>query len=127
MEPQLAGDLVRRIGNLAEIPPLAFESAVDNSQVLVELFEPPVAELLAQGLAELVRVMGRPGMAGAWLLGPAIEGVGYYPDHDEQLSCREEADLWVAGDMAGDFRGLVAALMSGWIAGTAAKERDGHE
>lgn len=49
---------------------------------------------------------------------PAIEGLGYYPRVDETL--RAGSCIWVAGDATGAFRGLVPALVSGWLAGAAA-------
>jgi len=52
---------------------------------------------------------------------PALEGVGWYPQTDEDL-CVVPGHVWAAGDVVGRFRGIVAALISGYVAGTAAKE-----
>jgi hypothetical protein len=49
----------------------------------------------------------------ARLYGPCVEGVGYYPDVNETLKINSH-EVWVAGDCAGLFRGLTAALLSGF-------------
>lgn len=58
----------------------------------------------------------------AQLLGPTLEGIGRYPAHDHKLQAAP--GLWVAGDVTGSFRGLTAALVSGYMAGTAASTQD---
>lgn len=85
---------------------------------LANALGPTVAARLAQGLDQLIRHFPGRGLEEAVLLGPAIEGVGWYPVHDETLST-PLAGLRVAGDLAGSFRGLTAALISGYIAGSA--------
>lgn len=52
---------------------------------------------------------------------PCIEGVGWYPEHDDRLRTSSKG-VWVAGDCTGSFRGIVAALISGRIAGRDALE-----
>ena len=42
---------------------------------------------------------------------PAIEGIGEYPVADPSL--RVAPNVWIAGDVGGRFRGIVAALVSG--------------
>jgi len=53
---------------------------------------------------------------GATLVGPAIEGVGMYPLVSKDLGVSLPR-VWVAGDAAGAFRGLTAAMISGYSAG----------
>jgi len=46
-----------------------------------------------------------------YIYGPEIEYVGEYMAFDKNLSVSN--DLWLAGDVSGSFRGLIAALISG--------------
>lgn len=46
------------------------------------------------------------------IIGPTIEGVGYYPKLDENLKVKNE-NIWFIGDATGEFRGIVAAMVSG--------------
>lgn len=80
---------------------------------------PHLAARLAQGLALLVRDFPGRRLEAALVTGPTVEGVGMYLDHDDRLATPLRG-LWVAGDAAGTFRGLTAALVSGHIAGSAA-------
>ena len=48
------------------------------------------------------------------LHGPTIEGVGYYPDLDENLKVKGE-NIWVIGDATGLFRGITASMLSGFF------------
>lgn len=86
------------------------------------LGEEVVARLIA-GVRMLVADFGTEQLRLAQVVGPAVEGVGQYPVHDSTLEAHGR--LWVAGDISGDFRGLTAALVSGFLAGRAACEKLG--
>ncbi|MDU0294859.1 MULTISPECIES: hypothetical protein [Saccharothrix] len=92
-------------------------SAVDND--LSAVLGRGLTTLLAKGLDRLVATFPDHDFLDALLTGPTIEGVGLYPVHDERLAS-PMGRLWCAGDVAGDFRGLTAALVSGHIAGQSA-------
>jgi uncharacterized protein len=47
---------------------------------------------------------------------PAIEGTGAYPRTNGQLQV-EGQNIWCAGDLAGKFRGIIPAMVSGYYAG----------
>lgn len=51
------------------------------------------------------------------LIGPTLEGVGWYPSLDENLRLNR-FPIWVAGDACGLFRGIVAAFISGHYSAT---------
>ncbi|KAK1596698.1 uncharacterized protein LY79DRAFT_508961 [Colletotrichum navitas] len=51
----------------------------------------------------------------ATLIGPTLEGIGWYPKVDSNLRLLD-APAWVAGDACGLFRGIVAAMISGHYA-----------
>lgn len=55
----------------------------------------------------------------ASLIGPTLEGVGWYPSVDGNLKA-SEVPLYIVGDACGLFRGIVAAMISGYYGGAAA-------
>lgn len=86
----------------------------------------PVSELLGSTLSALLHrglellESHAPGVGddGGVLVAPALEGVGRYPRLvDLQVS---PYPLWVAGDCTGEFRGLTAAMLSGYYCGVRA-------
>ena len=46
------------------------------------------------------------------VIGPTIEGVGYYPITDDFLQVSDE-NIWVGGDCSGKFRGIIPSMLSG--------------
>jgi uncharacterized protein len=76
------------------------------------------ARHLVEALSDLRHFIGRP-LAETTVYAPAIEGVGLYPriGSDLQIPGRP---IFIAGDATGIFRGLTAALVSGFVAGLAA-------
>lgn len=83
---------------------------------------PVASRHLSKGLHRLIREFPARSLSGATLVGPTLEGVGRYPVHDSSLGTPLPG-LWVAGDACGSFRGLTAAMVSGYIAGTASVQR----
>jgi len=83
---------------------------------LSTILGPQIAESLRTGLRILEADFGADSLDGAMLVGPTLEGVVTYPAHDEDLAICGVRNAWVAGDAAGDFRGLTAALISGHLA-----------
>lgn len=77
-----------------------------------------VARRLAEGLSQLRASTGMQ-ILDAQLHAPAIEGVGWYPRIGSNLQISRRP-IFVAGDATGVFRGLTAALISGYVAGSAA-------
>lgn len=51
------------------------------------------------------------------LLGPTIEGVGFYPDIDEKTLKVKGHDIYCIGDASGIFRGIVPSMISGFFIG----------
>ena len=96
--------------------------ATGQTHPLVDVLGHELAARLASGLHFLVRDFPDSNLLDAKILGPTIEGVGVYPKHDDRLAVPATTRLWVAGDAAGSFRGLTAALVSGYVAGLAATE-----
>lgn len=65
-----------------------------------------------EGLRRLHDEYGGIAGPGARLVGPTLEGVGWYPVVDGTLKLTG-SPAWVAGDACGLFRGIIAALISG--------------
>ena len=86
-----------------------------SSSPLGALFGPHLATLLEDGLHRLLNTFQEANVA-AILHAPAIEGVLYYPRLDQELRL-PEFPVWVAGDASGQFRGITAALVSGYFSG----------
>lgn len=55
-------------------------------------------------------------------IGPCVEGVGMYPDLSNELQTPFGTSSFVCGDASGIFRGLAAALVSGFFVGRRAAE-----
>lgn len=77
---------------------------------------PEVAQLIAVGLKRLIAHVGEGSLSDAIIHSPAVEGFFEYPAVDSRLRIPDTC-IWAAGDVNGRFRGLVAALVSGYFAG----------
>ncbi len=73
--------------------------------------------LTREGMRRLVEAIGESKFVDAELFAPAVEGIGYYPDVEANLKINGHM-IWVAGDAAGVFRGLLGALVSGYFVGS---------
>ncbi len=80
---------------------------------------PTAASMLQRGLENLIDAFPELKIARVRLLGPCVEGVGWYPAIDRSLRVTPYP-LWVAGDATGTFRGLTASFVSGYYAGLCA-------
>lgn len=82
---------------------------------LVQVMGKDLAELMLRGVEQLA---GRfPGVLDptTTLIGPTLEGVGCYPDTDDNLKI-PGVPAWVVGDACGKFRGITASMISGHYA-----------
>ena len=86
-----------------------------------EILGPRIAQLVAEGLVLLRRKYPSLHDTNACVIAPALEGVSFYPDVSAHLRCGS-LPLWVAGDATGLFRGLSAAMVSGYYAGIQASD-----
>jgi len=83
------------------------------------VYGPELREIMVRGLSHLAAAFGELNDEETRLIGPTLEGVGWYPKVDGDLRLLD-APAWVAGDACGLFRGIVAALISGHYAASAA-------
>ncbi|TQN64223.1 hypothetical protein CSHISOI_11206 [Colletotrichum shisoi] len=87
---------------------------------LDEIYGPELVGKMAEGLRRLSQTYSDLGDdEEATLIGPTLEGIGWYPKVDGNLSLLD-APAWVAGDACGLFRGIVAAMISGHYAAASA-------
>lgn len=87
-----------------------------NSSPLHQLFGEELSQHLDEGIRSLSSYIGADKLGESLLHGPAIEGVLLYPIVDDGLRL-SKIPVWVAGDATGLFRGLTAAIVSGYFAG----------
>jgi len=112
-----------RVAAVASQPPMrlaAHELTADpSSSPVADRLGAMIARALAEGLEAFAEDL-HADLSDAVLYLPALEGVGYYPPVDRTLNLAPR--IWAAGDATGLFRGLVPALVSGRLAGTAAAD-----
>jgi uncharacterized FAD-dependent dehydrogenase len=82
---------------------------------LDRVYGPQLREIMMRGLARLVDHFPDLHDDQAQLVGPTLEGVGWYPKVDGDLRLLD-TPAWIAGDACGLFRGIVAAMISGHYA-----------
>jgi hypothetical protein len=119
--PGLLGRL-RGQNAVFRIPLAEFMSRQPSALMTMEgCFGSRLSSLIHRGLAQLMR--SYPDAAtDATLIGPTVEGIGGYPviGHDLQVP---DMPCWVAGDATGIFRGIIAAMVSGYYVGLAVRQR----
>jgi uncharacterized protein len=113
-------DVTARLGSSpdpVQMSLLHFIDAPDPSRSrLSNLLVPSASTALAEGLRKLVAQYGRSAFDGATIHGPTLEGLAYYPKVGSDLKLAG-FPVWGAGDVTGIFRGIVAALVSGYFSG----------
>ncbi|MFC7793967.1 FAD-dependent oxidoreductase [Streptomyces cinereoruber] len=96
---------------------------VDGEPEAVATFDrvygPELREIMVRGLSRLADAFPVIRDEETQLIGPTLEGVGWYPRVDGDLRLAD-APAWVAGDACGLFRGIVAAMISGHYAADSA-------
>jgi uncharacterized FAD-dependent dehydrogenase len=123
-DPDNAGDIWKdmtvRLGSApdpAQMSLLDFIDAPDSARSpLGHLLGLSPTSALVEGLRKLVAQYGRHTFDGATLHGPTLEGFAYYPKVGRDLKLAG-LPVWAAGDVTGIFRGIVAALVSGYFSG----------
>lgn len=98
-----------------------FISQLDDDSRLKKVYGKEISSYLVSGLNKLVGLFPGFDSANTTLYGPAVEGVGYYPVLNDNLK-NVRFPIWVAGDATGLFRGLTAALVSGYFTGLMIKK-----
>ncbi|VBB17561.1 FAD-binding protein [Yasminevirus sp. GU-2018] len=85
-----------------------------QSNIIEKHFGTEGAKHLVTGLKKLCERF--PDLERATLSGPTLEGVGYYPETNDELRMRDQS-VWVVGDACGKFRGITASVVSGYYVG----------
>lgn len=79
---------------------------------LTSIYGSTLCNLMLLGLSELIKKFPEIYDPDTFIIGPTLEGVGWYPKLNGDLRVADQP-LWIAGDACGLFRGIVAALISG--------------
>jgi uncharacterized FAD-dependent dehydrogenase len=91
----------------------------DDIATLDSIYGRELREFMTAGLSRLIARFPSIEDPETRLIGPTLEGVGWYPRVDGNLRLLD-VPAWVAGDACGLFRGIVAAMISGHYAASAA-------
>lgn len=97
----------------------ALRGDVETIATLDAVYGPLLHGFMRRGLMRLAEAFPEVRHETSRLIGPTLEGVGWYPDVDGDLRLLD-APAWVTGDACGLFRGIVAAMISGHYAGASA-------
>ncbi|WP_326615238.1 FAD-dependent oxidoreductase (plasmid) [Streptomyces scopuliridis] len=102
---------------------LTLDALMDSEPETVATFDSvygaELREIMVRGLSRLAAAYPAIRDNGTQLIGPTLEGVGWYPRVDGDLRLLD-TPAWVAGDACGLFRGIVAAMISGHYAADSA-------
>ncbi|WP_156325826.1 FAD-dependent oxidoreductase [Nonomuraea sp. SBT364] len=98
---------------------LPLDALPGGEPVLDRVYGPELRKTMLRGLARLGSAYPELGRPGTRLIGPTLEGIGWYPQVDGDLRL-PDTPAWVAGDACGLFRGIVAAMVSGYYAADSA-------
>lgn len=90
------------------------KSTARPSSAITQFFGNDISNRLAHGLTQFQESLSIIYQS-ATLVAPTVEAVAFYPKIDDNLNVLPYP-LWVAGDSTGLFRGLTAALVSGYYA-----------
>lgn len=117
---ELWGPLLERIRAItapARMPLSDFVNSENPGNTPIgTILGPEIACALVDGISHLLKEFSQTNFDDALLYAPALEGLGTYPHFSQGLKI-STAQFWGAGDATGQFRGLVAALVSGYFAG----------
>ncbi|WP_082126899.1 FAD-dependent oxidoreductase [Allosalinactinospora lopnorensis] len=127
--PEIARDGLQRLLRAASSSDGAFTLPLADvlartstaEQLMSRTYGEEVYELIRSGLVRISERFPAIRDEETALIGPTLEGVGWYPQVDGDLRS-PDAPLWVAGDACGLFRGIVAAMISGYYAARTLKK-----
>ncbi|MFI7020011.1 hypothetical protein [Streptomyces sp. NPDC050164] len=104
---------------------VSLDALMDEPQTVAafdDVYGPELSEIMVRGLSRLAAAYPVLRDNDTQLIGPTLEGVGWYPKVNGDLRLLD-TPAWVAGDACGLFRGIVAAMISGhYAAGSALLE-----
>lgn len=96
---------------------LNFVDVINNRSILGEYYG-EFTDYLLDGLESFLKFnnMDKEALNDFKIIGPTIEGVGYYPETDNNLKVSNE-NIWITGDATGKFRGIIGSMLSGIYVG----------
>jgi len=128
LDPELAREVWPTVRDAASTPEGHFElplaTLLDGGEIdanAARFLTPRVCRLIRNGLTRLEQRFPSLRHPETTLIGPTIEGIGWYPSVTCDLQVPGQP-AWVVGDTCGAFRGIVAAMVSGAYAASRAVE-----
>jgi uncharacterized FAD-dependent dehydrogenase len=92
-----------------------YKEKIKELPKILENFPEPLRKTIACGLNQLVERFPELNSDEVYIRGPTIEGIGDYPAMDSDFQVKEHRNIYVIGDCSGDYRGIVASMLSGYI------------
>jgi hypothetical protein len=121
---QLLPELLKQLRNQQALFSVSLAAFLSNQPLATTPVEHTLgmklSALLNDGLTHLLHRYPA-AAADAILIGPALEGIGWYPAVTQDLQL-PGLSCWVAGDATGIFRGLIAAMVSGYYCGFSVRD-----
>lgn len=90
------------------------EKITDLSSVLAH-FPHSLQKVVAYGITQLLALFPTLNNDEVHILGPTIEGVGEYPEINNDSSIQNLPNAYAIGDCSGTYRGIVASMLSGYL------------
>jgi uncharacterized FAD-dependent dehydrogenase len=84
-----------------------------STDFLEKIFGEKTGQILQIGLVDLLQVLRDINVIGTNIIGPCVEGIGWYPDIDKNFKVPGE-NLYFIGDNSGIYRGIVPCMLSGY-------------
>jgi uncharacterized FAD-dependent dehydrogenase len=99
------------VKELLEIKP--FMLKMQERSNLKNIYSEQISEIVLNGLEKLLQKFPSLDFDDVVLIGPTLEGIGYYPEINENLKSKVE-DFYFIGDCCGIFRGIIPSMLSGY-------------
>lgn len=84
-----------------------------------------IDNLLITALKSIIKEFPELNTESSTIIGPSIEGVGSYPDIDDNLKSKSGENIYCIGDCTGIFRGIVPSMLSGYYLANALANSSG--
>lgn len=100
--------------NISKIKPFKYSFNNINKTEIIDNYGVKYGELLLKSINNLTELFGELPEDDVEIVGPTLEGIGYYPNIDEKTLKIKDNDIYCIGDATGIFRGIIASMLSGY-------------
>jgi uncharacterized FAD-dependent dehydrogenase len=104
--------------NLININPftLTLKDILNNNALITDIYGLQLGRLVLLSIKKITEHLPNLLDDSIEIIGPTLEGVGYYPDINNNLQLSNN-NIYCIGDCSGIFRGIVASMLSGYELG----------